>query len=361
MNDEVNELDLVDYDSYVDEGDNHSSPLDGEINTEPMDIPDPEDEKEEEVDTNLEEEDDLLTAYLKFKGIKDPKAIKQLDDDGNIQEIDFNQLSREEQLNILNSSDLDNNYGLEPEETEFINLLRDNNITVENYLDYIRKKAIEDFISANNEPKYEVDNLSDEELYLLDLQYNFKDISEEEAKQYLDYEKSNEVLWNKKMQVLRDNYKEKERAKLEEEQLLENEKIKESQEAFQNQMYEAINSLDNIESFDLEQEDKEKIAEFIFGTDATGTNYMERALRDPENIAKIAWFLLDGGDSIKALNEYWTGIVKEHSQNKYKEGYQDALNGKKSKVTVKNNSSKTNKTKTNNFIRLSDMSEIDLD
>ena len=55
----------------------------------------------------------------------------------------------------------------------------------------------------------------------------------------------------------------------------------------------------------------------------------------------MAWFLLDGADSIKALNDYWTDVVKKTSQSKYEEGYQDAVNKKVSKI--KPSSSKVNK------------------
>lgn len=291
MNDELNYLDV----------DPEDDDLDNQV-LDPIDIDDPDDDLDNHdgdgdddktgegntPDGNQDNDDDLLVALLKSKGIKDPSAIKYEDEQGNIQEVDFNSLSREEQLNILNSSDLDDNYGLEPEETEFISLLRDNNLSVEDYLDYVRNKAIEDFVAANSEPQYEVDQLSDEELYLLDLKYNFGDITEEEAQQYLEHEKANETLWNKKIQVLRDGYKAKEEAKLEEQKLVDEAKDQEAQEAFANSMIEAINGLKTIESFDLEDEDRERIAEFILGTDATGTNYMYRALKDPESIVKMA-------------------------------------------------------------------------
>lgn len=308
-------------------------------------------EKEESPD----DEDDLITALLKSKGVK-PSAVKYLDEQGNIQEVEFNSLSREEQLNILGSSDLDDNYGLDPDEINFINLLRDNKLSVNDYLDYVRNKAVDDFVANNNQSTYEVDNLSDEELYLLDLKYNFGDITEEEAQQYLEHEKSNESLWAKKIQALRDGYKAKENEKLEEQRLIDEAKSKEDQEAFNNSMIEAIRGLKTIESFDLEDDDRERIAEFVLGTDATGANYMMRALQDPESIAKMAWFLLDGADSIKALNDYWTGVVKQHSQTKYEEGFQDALNGKKSKVT------RTNQTKSNKTVSLNnDIPVLDLD
>ena len=325
MNDD---LDYLDLDPIEDDLDNpeldpvNPDGLDDDLdNSEGDDDPDNKGD-DDNPDKNQDDDDDLITSLLKSKGIKDPSAIKYADEQGNIQEVDFNSLSKEEQLGILNSSDLDDNYGLEPEETEFISLLRDNNLSVEDYLDYVRNKAIEDFIAANSEPHYEIDGLSDEELYLLDLKYNFEDITEEEAQQYLEHEKANETLWNKKIKVLRDGYKAKEEAKLEEQRLIDEAKDKENQEEFANSMVEAINNLKTVESFDLEDEDRERIAEFILG------------------------FLLDGADSIKALNDYWTDVVKQHSQTKYEEGYKDALSGKKSKVNKKSSQPKSNKQKT---------------
>lgn len=345
MNDDLNYLDL---DPEFDD-DDVTPHQEGEPNIELEPV-----EPQSTVDEP--QEDDLITSFLKSKGIKDPTAIKQLDDNGEIQEVNFNDLSREEQLNILGSSDLDNNYGLDDEETQFISTLRDNNLSVNDYLNYIRNKAIEEYLESNTQSEYSIDNISDEDLYLLDLKYKFNDVTEEEAAQYLEHEKSNEALWNKKIEALRADYRAKEAEQIEQQKLIDGEEERKRQEAFQNSMIDAINGLKNIETFDLEDEDRDKITEFVLGTDATGTNYMYRALQDPENIAKMAWFLLDGADSIKALNDYWTDVVKKTSQSKYEEGYQDAINKKVSKVNKTTSSSKPN-----NFIDLGNANFLDLD
>lgn len=373
MNDEFEGLDFGDenYDPTeltpvsveIDDGDG------GEPIEEPTVIDNEEDDgvtPPAEPDESGSEENDLLIDLLKAKGISDPSAIKYKDDNGEIKEVDFNDLSREEQLNILNSSDVDDNYGLEDDETEFISYLRDNNVSVNDYLDYVRREAIEQFVAANNVPHYAVDDLSDEELYVLDLQANLKDVTEEEAKQYLDHEKANELLWNKKIQVLRDNYKAKEQAQIEEQQLIEQQKEQEEQEKFINSMTEAINGLERISRFDLEDEDRAKILEFVLGEDVTGTNYLMKALSDPETVAKMAWFILDGQESVEALNNYWANQVQEHSRNGYDEGYKDAKSGKKSKVNTKRTpttSKKTTNTKqtSSKFISLEDYEGIDID
>lgn len=240
------------------------------------------------VDDNQGDSEDIITQYLKSKGIVDPSAIKQVDDNGNVQEVDFNKLSKEEQLGILGSSDLDNNYGLENDEVQLINTLRDNSLSVKDYIDYVRKNAVDEYVNANSGPQYTVDSMSDDELYLLDLKDKLKDITDEEANSYLEHEKSDESFWNKKISALREDYKAKEDSQIEQQQLIQQQEAEQQQQEFSNAMTDAIGNLNSIESFDLEDADKDKIAEFVLGQDATGTNYMYRALQDPESVAKMA-------------------------------------------------------------------------
>jgi len=75
---------------------------------------------------------------LKTRGIDDISKIKFEDDNGNIEERDWNSLSKEEKINILNTP-LDNvdksqnniEEYLSPEEIQFLSELRKNNLTPE--------------------------------------------------------------------------------------------------------------------------------------------------------------------------------------------------------------------------------------
>ena len=59
-------------------------------------------QNEEEKSTGwFDPNDDVLTSYLKFNGIDDPTKIQFENEDGGIDEVDFNSLSREEQLTML--------------------------------------------------------------------------------------------------------------------------------------------------------------------------------------------------------------------------------------------------------------------
>ena len=72
-----NDFNYLDLDPEIEDEPNPSNVDDNpNINLDPVDPP-----------TTVEEptEEDLITSFLKTKGIKDPTAIKQLDDNGEIQ------------------------------------------------------------------------------------------------------------------------------------------------------------------------------------------------------------------------------------------------------------------------------------
>ena len=48
-----------------------------------------------------ESEDDAMSAFLKSRGIADPTKIQFENENGEIEDVDFNSLSREEQLTML--------------------------------------------------------------------------------------------------------------------------------------------------------------------------------------------------------------------------------------------------------------------
>ena len=98
----------------------------------------------------LENEDDLITAFLKSKGIKDISSIKMEAEDGSIEEKDFNSLSREEQLNILSSTDAQSNGpNLYDDEIDFLNEVRSNNISVNDYVECLNNNHTQRYYCAN--------------------------------------------------------------------------------------------------------------------------------------------------------------------------------------------------------------------
>ena len=301
----------------------------------------PDQEQETVVQNNESEETNVLEDFLKTRGIDDPSKIKFEDDNGNIEERDWNTLSKEEQFNILNtplsfSRENEDNYteGLTEEEINLVNQIRQSNLSPSEYLQQIQGQT--------TEPQYKIDDLSDDEIYLLDLEDRVGELSDEDAAQALAIAKQNEQLYQKQIEGIRKEYKEREenQAKMEEAQ-----KEQEEQEIyaqFQDSVIDAIKGFNNIGTFDLnfDDTDRNELAQFMLERDETGNNYLWQALQEPETLVKAAWFILNGEEAFDSISDYFTSQIKQVADTQYKKGLEDGKKGVSSKPQVIINNSK---------------------
>ena len=118
------------------------------------------------------EQSTVISKLLQDRGITDNK-ITIIDESGEEQEVDFFTLSPEEQLDILNSekvpeAPMGDNY----EGAELIQYLKENNLTLEQFLENYKNSILET-ATENVLDHYEIDAYDDEELYMLDLKNKF--------------------------------------------------------------------------------------------------------------------------------------------------------------------------------------------
>lgn len=121
----------------------------------------------QEPPTANEEDDDFVSDFLKTRGIDDISKIKFEDDEGNIEEKSWDSLTNEEKINILNTpldTRQDNSNNLTDEEIQLLNQIRQSNLTPSKYIEQIQGQQV------IQEPQYKIDDLSDDELFLLDLE-----------------------------------------------------------------------------------------------------------------------------------------------------------------------------------------------
>lgn len=287
--------------------------------------------------SNQNEQDDVITLMLKARNIEDPSKIKFEDEEGNIQERDWNSLTVEEQLNILNSSDTDSDYELEDSEKGLINQLRLNQMSPEEFIAYVKQQGAAEYAeSLNQNSPYQVDDLTDDELFIIDLQTRVEDITEEEAKVMLERAKQDMTLFEKQMKGIREEYKQLEEQKLTTDALAEQQQNEEEFELFKDSVLDSIQSLDKIGGLDIQMDDDDmnEIANFILSTDNAGVNYLAKALDDPQTLVRMAWFALKGDEAIDGIIEYFTDKIKTISQEKYQEGLKDGKSGKSGKSKV---------------------------
>jgi hypothetical protein len=156
--------------------------------------------------SNANQEDDFTTEVLKIRGISDPSKIKFEDPTGAVVERSWDELSREEQLNIIVGDQNAEEDQLSDDEAALLRAIRKSGGSVEDYLNYYAEENAPQPAAA--EPTYKINELSDDEVYALDLleKVGSDNITDEELQQAIDTAKQNEELYKKTVDGLRQEY-----------------------------------------------------------------------------------------------------------------------------------------------------------
>ena len=179
---------LYEEDEFAEGPDNGSNGDNGSTQTEPSDGGgEP---------SNSNNTDDFTTEVLKIRGIKDPSKIKFEDLTGAVIERSWDDLSKEEQLNIIVGDQNAEENEISNDEAALINAIRKSGGSVEDYLNYYAQENAPEPIT---EPQYKINELSDDEVYALDLleKVGSDNITDEELQQAIDTAKQNEDLYKK--------------------------------------------------------------------------------------------------------------------------------------------------------------------
>ena len=278
------------------------------------------DDNTDDADDVADDDVDYMESYLKSFGIEDGKTIKFENDNGEIDEVDFNSLSNKEKFQILKEMSTPD---LRDHEIETINYLRRNNATLQDVVEYYQNKAIQEYISKNGAPEkaYSVDDYNDDELYMADAKAKYPDMSDEELASDLEVAKENEAVFKKKVEAIRKQYK-----AIEDNEAAEAEKAERDRyETYKNSIQSTLDNFNEIsldytndkaDSLTVEDSEKEKIYEYIVKQDANGYTQLYKDLNDPEKLVKFAWFINYGDESISSITKYYQKLLTEARKEK---------------------------------------------
>lgn len=294
----------------------------------------------------VNENDDVITTMLKKGGIN-PSAIEIMDENGQPQLVSFSDLSREEQLDMISSiggasnpqHGDDNAPDLDDEEVDLLNSIRKSNMPVNDFINAIREQAISDYLqSGGNERYYSVDELNDDDLYMSDYKSKVPNATEEEVIAALETAKSNQQVFERTMQGMRETYKQQEEAIHQQNIQQEEARIAAQQQEYESMIVGAVDKMSQIQlgelDVNLSNDDKEQIASAILDKDVTGTRYLAHLLNDPETLSKMVWFALKGDEGINQMQRYYRKEITEKQSAAYKKGFEDAKTGKNMSYTV---------------------------
>ena len=280
-------------------------------------------------------ETDFLSELLRSRGITDKSKIKFENDEGIVEEVDWDSLDNKDKLNILQSSERNPETDLDDAEIQLLNSIRSSALTTSEYLQHSNDSAVKNYINNSQQPSFEIDQYTDDELFLMDLLSRTGDITEDEAAEALDKAKANEGLYKKQVDAIRKEYQQIEYENKMQEQLEQDQQAEQQYKQFSNQIVDEINNLTEIQGFNLnmESDDMQTLYDFITGQDAAGNNYMAKALSDPRILVKTAWLALNGDQMVEDITNYFQKEITNVRKESYKKGMEDA----QKKISKQNN------------------------
>ena len=309
----INEANSIDLDD-LDDLDNQDFIDEPEYQDEPSYI------EEEPVNSSTDDDFDLTKELLALQGISDMNKIKFEDESGAVVEKTWDSLSNNEKLMILSHQE-DPDTSLDAAEIELINQIRESGMTPDQYIQSLQ----------TTEPPvvtYEVDNMSDDELFCIDLldKIGSDNITDEELQQALDAAKANESLFNKQVASLRVYYKDLEDKR---QQQVELEKQEEAEMAYNNLASNVIDAIRNFNAFEdtpveLSLEEMDDLANYILTRDASGYSEFGRLLNDPVQFTKAAFWMLKGPEILNEMQKQ----IKEAYLRGYNETHKATANKK---------------------------------
>ncbi len=247
-------------------------------------------------------DDSLITELLAANGIKDSSKIKFEEEDGTVVERAWKDLSREEQLSILSPETSDvSDYS--EEEINLIQRIRDAQQSPEEYLEALKNEAAQ---AVQQTPMYEIDGISDDELFVLDAidKYGEENVSDEQLEELLKNAKSNPDLYAKTIESLRAQYKQRE-DELNYQKQQESEAQQEQDfQNFSTSVLKEIQSLNKIGGQDIELsvDDMNDIANYILTRDEDGNSEFGKTMNNPKRFVELAFWALKGNDIMSEIS-----------------------------------------------------------
>lgn len=260
---------------------------------------------------NNEDSKDYISRLLESRGI-DRNRIQILDEEGNPSEVSFDSLSEQDKFDILN-------YQEDPvlpadHEIQMINFLRQNNMTLQDFAEWQRQEAIKEYL-AGQSPVSETDSYSDEEIVAYDYIKRFgESMSDEEIDAEIERLKADPEAFEKRVTLLRNAFKAEEEAQARLYQDQEAAKNAETEAMFIQTYHMAAADIDNIQNTELDDNDRDELLRFVLEKDQANRTGLSKAMDDPKNVLKMAWYLLHGEERVDAMIDYFQKEISKRSK-----------------------------------------------
>lgn len=307
----------------------------------PQQVDDVEQDSEEDGDEAPSYEGNALFTFLQNRGVKDPSRIVFNNEDGSTEEINFDDLSSDEKLEILEQV---SDPGLSEDEIATINYLRKNNMSMADAMNAYADQRLQAYLSQNQaavpQKTYSIDDYSDEELFIADIHRRYPEFTEDEILAKLEEAKRNESLFAKETGMLRTLYKAQEDQEEAERFQMEQQRT----EDLRNNLVAAASNFnefyldytdDESDSLVIDNTDKTQMLSYILDQDAEGKSQLIRDIEDPDRLIELALLRTKGPEILSSVTKYWKEQLKEtRAENKRLQAQLDKINKRNDSAVI---------------------------
>ena len=262
-------------------------------------------------DDDVESSKDYISRLLESKGI-DRNKVQILDEEGNPTEVSFDSLSDQDKFDILNYQE--DSVIPEDHEIQMINFLRQNNMTLQDFAEWQRQEAIQEYLSQQQAVS-DTDSYSDEEIVAYDYIKRFgESMSDEEIDAEIERLKADPEAFATRVSLLRNAFKAEEEAQA---KLYQDEaaaKQAENEKMFVDTYHQAMAGIDSIQNTELDDNDRDELLRFVLEKDQANRTGLSKAMDNPENVLKMAWYLLHGEERVDAMIDYFQKEISKRSK-----------------------------------------------
>ena len=269
---------------------------------------------------------DLINRLLANIGIVDGN----IDVDGK--KVQFSTLSPEEQLQILTPQENDDDNGLNDDEVDLVNQIRDSGMDAKTFLSNYGDYVIDKYKAEQEGNSYKVDDYSDDELYIADQKARFgsnPDYDDQKIGEMLAQAKQNPDTWNIITNGLREEYKNAEKNQLaaaeEAEKQRKSNEEKTEYEAYKNRVINAMSNMSDIDGIEMDDDERDSILSSIIDVDENGDTELDKALSNPDNLIKLAWFNKYGDAAFKTYDDAYDALKALQTTEPQATVYQTSL------------------------------------
>jgi hypothetical protein len=271
-------------------------------------------------------EDDVVVPgieqYLSEYGIE-AGMISMEDDEGKFTDKHFNELSNEEQFNVLKSlaeqgsKKAIRDHGLNEDETGLINYVRANGGDIEAILEGMAMKRLEQERALSEATGVDYENMSKDALYTKWIKEANPEATDEEIAAELSTAKESK-FFDTNVGRIKDGFITEQKEEARKRDIDYKKEVERELEEDRSIIVNAVTNIDNIIGFPIDDAVKNEVLSKLLEVGESGDSlFMEEIFSDPKTLFKVALLHYKGEEYVNSLDTYYKKeITKAHNRGK---------------------------------------------